>query len=608
MVEGLTIYYSVDEAINDVKFPQDLAGSIIVGSDKISKFISDLVINQKKARKDAYLLAFDGFLGADWGRIVPAVNKFLKEKGLEVTIIDFSSYYKSPSQIEKMIHPFLSGDSSFGYVFKGKLDLFLNLRNIKYLKKKLKNCKKKSRDNSSKVIMSFGYGSAIPLLRRLYDQIFYFDLTREELFNQSEKHPIFFLGSKGQGPAVHEFLRRFYYVDSQALNKQKKYVLRYMNWYVECNFSSEPKLISKDTYYRILSLVAERPFRIKPLYYPVTWGGNWLKRVKNLPKTMPNSGQGCIVASENTIRIRVNNLLVLEIPFINLMWKESVKILGSHVSKKFHGEFPFTYWYDDGIEGGNMAIQVHPNNSYIREQFNEPIRQDESYYILHTGPEAVTYLGLKERANLHRFYKEAERAEKEGISLDYDKYVNSIPTKPGDFFLIPAGTVHASGRNQVVLEVDGGIAAYSPGYTFHIYDYLKPDLDGKLRPIHLKHAFNVIKNYRRANWVLTNLKQTLKLIRSGEDWAEYLLGRRDDVYYAVYRLVFTTKIEDDTKGGLTLLSLVEGDSVIVQSQSDPEKRYKLEFPDTLTVPACVGKFLITNSKGGTCKVVKASIK
>lgn len=604
----MTIYYSIDEAINDVKIPQDRADSIIVGSDKISKFISDLVINQKKTRKDAYLLAFDGFLGVDWGPIVPPVNKLLKEKGLEVTIIDFSSYYKSPSQIEKMIHPFLSSDSSFGYAFNGKLDSFLNSRSIKDLKKKLKNCKKKSKNNSFKVIISFGYGSAIPLLRKLYDQIFYFDLTREELFNQSERHPIFFLGSKGQGPAVHEFLRRFYYIDSRALNKQKKYVLRYLNWYVECNFSSEPKLISKDIYYRILSSVAERPFRIKPLYYPVTWGGNWLKKIKNLPKTMPNSGQGCIVASENSIRIRVNNLLILEIPFINLMWKESIKILGSHVSKKFHGDFPFTYWYDDGIEGGNMAIQVHPNDSYIREQFNEPIRQDESYYILHTGPGAATYLGLKEGANLHRFYKEAERAEKRGIPLDYDRYVNSIPTKPGDYFLIPAGTVHASGRNQVVLEVDGGIATYSPGYTFHIYDYLKPDLDGKLRPIHLKHAFNVIKEYRRANWVLTNLKQTPKLIRSGDDWAEYLLGRRDDMYYTVYRLEFTTQIEDDTKGGLTLLSLVEGDSVIVQSQSDSEKRYELEFPDTLTVSACVGKFLITSSKGGPCKVVKALIK
>lgn len=603
----MTIYYSIDEAVNDVKIPQNWATSIVVGWDKISKFISDMVINQKKTGKGGYLLAFDGFLGVDWNRIVPTVKELLNERGLEVAIIDFSLYYKSPTQIENMIRPFLSGDSSFGRVFKGKLYSFLNLRSVKDLKKKLEN-RKKLRNNSIKVIISFGYGSAIPFLRKLYDQIFYFDLTREELFNQSERHPIYFLGSREQGPAVHEFLRRFYYIDSQVLNKQKKYVLRHLNWYVECNFSAEPKLISKNVYDRILSSVAERPFRIKPLYYPVAWGGSWLKKIKNLPRGMPNSGQGCIVASENSIRIRVNNLLILEMPFINLLWKESTKILGPYVSKKFRGEFPFTYWYDDGIGGGNMAIQVHPNDSYIREQFNEPIRQDESYYILHTESGAVTYLGLKEGVNLRRFYREAKRAEKEGVPLDYDRYVNSILTKPGDYFLIPAGTVHASGKNQVVLEIDGGIAAYSPGYTFHIYDYLRPDLDGKLRPIHLKHAFNVIKEYRRANWVLKNLKQTPRLIRSGDGWAEYLLGQRNDMYYAVYRLEFTTQIEDDTKGRLTMLSLVDGESVIVQSRNDPEKRYLLEFPDTLTVPACVGKFLIISSKGEPCKVVKAVIR
>jgi len=604
----LAVYYSIDEAINDLKIPQENVDSIIVGSDKIARFISDRVNSQKKTRKDAYLLAFDGFLGVEWERIVPAVEKSLKEKGFGVTLIDFSSYYKSPSQIEKMIRPFLSRDSSFGYVFKGKLELFLNSTSIKDLEKKLQNYKKKSEYNSSNAVVSFGYGSAIPLFRKLYDEIFYLDLTREALFNQSEKNPIFFLGSKGRGAAVHDFLRRFYYVDSQVLNKQKKYVLKHMNWYIECNFSSEPKLIPKDTYYRILSSLAERPFRIKPLYYPVRWGGNWMKKIKNLPDTMPNSGQGCIVASENSIRIRVNNLLMLEMPFIDLMWAETVKIMGSHFSKKFRGGFPFTYWYDDGIEGDNMAIQVHPNDSYIKDKFNEPIRQDESYYILHTGPRSATYLGLKEEADLDRFRKEAEMAEKEGVLLDYDGYVNRIPSKPGDYFLIPAGTVHASGRNQVVLEIDGGIAAHSPGYTFHIYDYLKPDLNGKLRAIHIEHAFKVIRNYRRAKWVLKNLKQRPQRIRSGKDWAEYLLGRREDMYYEVCRLEFTNKIEDNTKGKLTILSLVEGDSVTVQSQNDPEKQYKLEFPDTLTVPACLGKFITTNPKGGLCKVVKASTK
>lgn len=100
-----------------------------------------------------------------------------------------------------------------------------------------------------------------------------------------------------------------------------------------------------------------------------------------------------------------------------------------------------------------MAIQVHANGKYLKEKFNEKIRQDESYYIVYTEEGAKTYLGLRENIDLKEFYEKALKAEKEHIPFDQNMYVYNIPTKPGDYFLIPAGTVHASGRNQVVLEI-----------------------------------------------------------------------------------------------------------------------------------------------------------
>ena len=89
--------------------------------------------------------------------------------------------------------------------------------------------------------------------------------------------------------------------------------------------------------------------------------------------------------------------------------------------------------------------------------------QDESFYIVATGPGSKVYLGLKEEADKDEFYEMVRRAETKGVPFDHDKYVNSIPSKAGDLFLIPAGTVHASGRNEVVLE----ISATTYRYTFH---------------------------------------------------------------------------------------------------------------------------------------------
>ena len=61
-------------------------------------------------------------------------------------------------------------------------------------------------------------------------------------------------------------------------------------------------------------------------------------------------------------------------------------------------------------------------------------------------------------------------------------------------YLIPAGTPHASGAGNVVLE----ISATPYLYTLRFYDWLRRDLDGELRPVHVEHAFANLDPRRRA--------------------------------------------------------------------------------------------------------------
>ena len=592
----MKIYYSADEAENVVNVEFDEV-DLKQGIENLVKYIIESAKIHKTNRKRACLFALDGYLGIEWERVLKPLEELSEVEDLKMKAIDFSQCYKS---LDKIAQKCLSKEKSFGYVYSGKIIDVLDKRSVKKLKKDAEKLRK-----TLDLLVIFGPGTAIPLLRRLYDKIFYFDITRESLFNASLVRPIYFLGSKNRGQLLNQNFRRFYYVDSQILDKHKRRVLKYMDWYVECNNVKEVKMISRRLYYRILSRLAEKPFRIKPLYYPVVWGGNFLKKIKRLPEEMPNSGQACIVPDENSVKIRLGSVL-LEIPFQNVLWANRKKILGEYVDRKFNGAFPFVYWYDDQIDGGHMAIQVHPNGKYLKKHFNErQIRQDESYYIISTGPGAKTYLGLQDDADVKEFYMKARESERTGKRFDYEKYVNYIWTKPGDYFLIPAGTVHASGRNQFVLEIDFEICAYSPGYTFHIYDYVRPDLDGSLRPIHLKHAFNVLKKNRRRKWVLANLAQQPKLLRSGDGWAEYLIGKRRDICFETRRLEFSKSIEDNTNGRFHLLTLVEGERVLVKPKKG--EGYVLEFPDTLIVPACVGEYMIENLGEGMCKVVKALI-
>jgi len=599
----VSFYYSINEAINAPHIPKEWVKSVVTGREEVCRFVSNLIIKHK-AKKRNCLIALDGFLGVDWENILSTMSDFPGEGGLRLETVDFGSVYKSSDKLEKIVEPYLTIDPTFGFVFEKGLEHLLDLSRVEELRKRLKDYKEKIVESLPAGVICYGCGAALPRLRRMYDYVFYVDITREELFNRSTRKPVYPLGPGGTGLPAHKYPKRLYYVDFVVLNRHKKYLLRHMDWYIDGNRVEKLKLVPRDVYGGILSMVAEYPFRIKPLYYPVAWGGTWHKKTKNLPESMVNSGQACITPWENSIRIRVDDI-ELEMPFLNLMWKEPIKIMGEYACKRFDKKFPMAYYYDDGYGGGNMAIQDHPNSDYIKRHFNEPMRQDESYYILYTGEGAKTYLGLKEDADVNDFRRACVRAEKEGLPFDHDRYVNSIPTKPSDYFLIPAGTIHASGRNQVVLEIDGCFSAYGPGYTFHFYDYLRPDLDSTLRAIHTKHAFNVLRKNRRTKWVVENLNQVPRLIRSGEGWAEYVIGERKDMFFKVHRLEFSKKIDDDTVDNFHVLTRVEGEKVKIQSPEHPERSCTLSFTETLIVPACLGGYSMLNLGSEPCKVTKA---
>jgi mannose-6-phosphate isomerase class I len=293
----------------------------------------------------------------------------------------------------------------------------------------------------------------------------------------------------------------------------------------------------------------------------------------------------------------------LEVPFNTLLVKQSQKIMGSAAAKRFGSFFPIRVHYDDSIDGGNMAIQVHPPVSYVKNHFNERVGQDESYYIARVGPGSKVFLGVKNNVEREEFFRAVRKSEIEGTPMDYQRYVNSFSSRVGDLFSIPAGTVHASGRNEIVLEIGN-----SYGYTFHIYDYVRPDLNGNLRPIHADHAFRVLRFHRNASWAQKHLKQKPKLIRSGQDWAEYSLGEIREIFYKVHRLEFSKRIDDTADGKFHILTLIGGQRIAVQSKEDPSRKYALNFSETVIVPACLGEYSVTNLGPDPCKVIKVFLK
>ncbi len=217
------------------------------------------------------------------------------------------------------------------------------------------------------------------------------------------------------------------------------------------------------------------------------------------------------------------------------------ELLGQRAFDEFGGYFPIRFNYDDTFHSsGNMSIQCHPGEEYVVSNHGEFGRQDESYYVVIADQGAKTYLGFNEPDSCEKFFEEAERAEKTYEIIDYEKYVNAVESIPGTQVMIPAGTIHASGRNQVVLEI-GSLTVGS--YTYKLYNYQRIDPQtGVTRPIHLKMGKDVIRGERDKKWIEENLVNHGGVVREDEDFKEIIVGEHDLLYFSLRNLIFDKEI------------------------------------------------------------------
>lgn len=566
------------------KFPSTFVkgGCIYVGwNDILSKLSA------------AEILAVDFYTGVLEEEVIETFSGLNPE-----LLIDTRSLMKQENEIIDMTQRFMTDDVLFGYLTCLKLeDYFDPFR--------LENARKQIREAAGKVII-IGTGAAW-VSQGMETRLVYVDMARWEIQQRFRKHEVKALGVDNREDAVSLQYKRGYFNDWRICDKYKESLFDKVDYWLDTNDRTTPKLIDRNTFFSGINATAKKPFRVVPFFDPAPWGGQWMKEVCDLDREQTNFGW-CFdcVPEENSLYFDVEGVL-FELPAVDLVLLKAGELLGAPVEARFGKDFPIRFDFLDTMGGGNLSLQVHPTTQFIRESFGMYYTQDESYYLLDAGEDAVVYLGLKKNIERDEMIGDLRKAQKGDSAFDAEKYVNKFPAKKHDHFLIPGGTTHCSGANSMVLEISS-----TPNlFTFKLWDWQRLGLDGKPRPINVERGSKVIDWKRDTDFAIKNLCNHVQVIAEGEGWVEERTGLHENEFIETRRHWFKKSVTHQTHNSVNVLNLIEGDEAVVESPVSAFEPFIVHYAETFIIPACVREYTISPVKleeGKTFGTIKAYVR
>ena len=574
------------------KFPfvavSSLPSSCHVGWTAIAKAIQGVV------RGDRPVVCVECYPGVLTEQI-DALSQLLRPASL----IRTEALFKNAASVDQVVEQFLGDDPVFGRMNGIQLEDYFDPAKLTSAQAGLRNTK-------AGLILVVGTGAA--LVAPDPDVLVYADMARWEIQMRYRRNEIGNLGADNTSATTAVKYKRAYFVDWRAVDRLKQKLLPKIDFLLDTNEPRNPKMISGDDFHAGLRIAAHRPFRIVPYFDPGPWGGHWMEEVCGLsPEGVPNHAW-CFdcVPEENSLLLGFGDVKV-EIPSINLVFQHPRELLGDAVHARFGKEFPIRFDFLDTMGGGNLSLQVHPLTEYIQDKFGMNYTQDESYYMLDAGDAGCVYLGLQEDINRELMLQQLKLAQTGGPAFPAENHVNVWPAKKHDHFLIPAGTIHCSGKNSMVLE----ISATPYIFTFKLWDWGRLGLNGLPRPIHLDHGAANIQWDRTTDWVRRNLVNQIGEIASGQGWREERTGLHEREFIETRRHWFTGTVPHRGTGGVNVLNLVEGREAVVESPTGAFEPFVVHYAETFIVPAAAGDYTVRpfgEATGTECATVKAFVR
>ena len=321
------------------------------------------------------------------------------------------------------------------------------------------------------------------------------------------------------------------------------------------------------------------PLKFEPIYKNKIWGGRNLKRIFNKNIHEESVGESWEIASHENGESIIKNGTYKGMTIQELVTEQGQKVLGEKAVDKYYKKFPLLIKLIDAQD--NLSVQVHPDDQYASRFEDGESGKTELWYILNAEPGAKIIYGLQENINKEQF-KEAIK------NSSINKLLNEVEVKTGDFFYIPAGTVHAIGKGIMIAEIQ-----QNSDTTYRVYDWDRVDDKGNSRDLHINKALDVIdfnrNNPIKAEKIIvknTNYKLT-ELINT-----EYFNIRTVEIY---------KRYKADTKNKRFYIYMNLGSEVTINYN---DGKMKVRKGETILIPAALGEYEIV----GQTKLLKSFLE
>ncbi len=234
-----------------------------------------------------------------------------------------------------------------------------------------------------------------------------------------------------------------------------------------------------------ISVSAEDMIKISPVFRDYLWGGTRLRDVYRM-----NCDYDTIAESWQLSAHDMGQSIVASGKYKGMRFGDYLELMGKDALGWKCGQFqkfPLMIKFIDARE--NLSVQVHPDDDYAMTHEHE-YGKNEMWYVVDAEEGAGLYIG---------FDRDVTPEEVTAHIGDdtITEILNFYPTKPGDVFFIPAGTVHAIGAGNFICEVQ-----QSSNAIYRLYDYNRLDKFGNKRQLHLEKALEILnyKKYIPANY------------------------------------------------------------------------------------------------------------